>query len=280
MNSSSSSISNRRSMCLRASDQALDRAATRYRPWRRPRSLATSGSSTMPSHIPASRAASWRSSRSSVSPTQSQNFGNDTDPTNAARSMGEPHTLRLKTPGSSPSFRSQRSSRNPVLVLVKTVFPKSNTTASITRHSRLADKSANATTPAAFESPRPLSGPVSDLHSARQGRLRHPADSASLHADRPIRAVIARLDRPAALPRDTSSRSATVRCRALRRRDGGRTPPCFASNARTAQGLVRSSLAIKRLGSPRLHRCYRSSSCSLMNATRTSGSSPTGALIG
>lgn len=154
MNSRSSSIPNRPSVCPRASDQALDSAATRYRPWRRLRSPTTSGSSTMPSHIPASRAASWRSSRSSVSPTQAQNSENDTDPTNAARSMGEPHTLRLKTLGSSPSSRSQRSSRNPVLVLVKTVFPKSNTTASITRHSRAADKSANATTPVAFGSPR------------------------------------------------------------------------------------------------------------------------------
>src|SRR5664279_1852982 len=51
----------------------------------------------------------------------------------------------------------------------------------------------------------------------------------------------------AGLPRVTSS---TLRCRALRRQANGRTPPCWAECARTADGLVPSTLAIKRLDSP------------------------------
>lgn len=49
-------------------------------------------------------------------------------------------------------------------------------------------------------------------------------------------------------------------------------PPCFVSNARAADGFVRTARAIRRLGSPRLHPSHSSSSCSLVNAIRTSGS--------
>lgn len=94
----------------------------------------------------------------------------------------------------------------------------------------------------------------------------------TVDAARPIDAAIARLDKPAAIPRVTSSRCSTVRCRRLRRRGTGRTPPCFARYLLTADVFTRNERAISLVGSPRLHSCHTASSCSLVNATRTSGS--------
>lgn len=89
---------------------------------------------------------------------------------------------------------------------------------------------------------------------------------------RPIEAAMTRLDKPAAIPRVTSSRCAIVNCCRPRRRGTGRTPPCLARCARTADGFERKDRAMSLLGSPLAHSSHNASSCSLANATRTSGS--------
>jgi hypothetical protein len=94
----------------------------------------------------------------------------------------------------------------------------------------------------------------------------------TVECERPRIAAIALLESPAAMPREISSRSATVSCCLLRARGRGLTPPCCANTMRTAFGVLRSLRAINRLDSPCAHRSHSSSSSSLANITRTSGS--------
>ncbi len=78
--------------------------------------------------------------------------------------------------------------------------------------------------------------PMSDLRPLGHGS--GPVMDRDHIPERPICCAIARADSPAAIPREISSRSLTVRYRALRCRGTGFTPPCFARKALTVDGLV------------------------------------------
>ncbi len=73
-----------------------------------------------------------------------------------------------------------------------------------------------------------------------------------------------------------SSRSLTIRRRALRCRGTGFAPPRFARKALTANGCVRDVRAISLLDSPRRRLVHGSSSCSNVKPIRTSGHHPNG----